>query len=92
MFLAGLVTFVALIWLPASRVEDDDREKAASWFRRWMWMLVALLIVAGLIELCLYAVRASGEALSFTLFREALLDTRAGQLWIERITFGLLTA
>src|SRR4051812_2567850 len=83
-FLAGLVVFVALVWLPASE-EDSDQEKAVSLFCRWMWMLVGLLAVAGLVELPLYAVRASGENLSPGLMVEALFGTRIGQLWIERL-------
>lgn len=93
MFLAGLVAFVALVWLPAGQLEDADREeKVIGLFCRWMWALVGLLVIAGLVELPLYAVRASGETLSLGLLREALLDTRVGQLWIERIAFGVLTA
>src|SRR4051812_39084739 len=46
-FLAGLVVFVALVWLPASAEEDGDQEKAVNLFCRWMWMLVGLLAVAG---------------------------------------------
>ena len=90
-FLAGLVAFVALVWLPSSRAEEADQERIIGLFRRWMWILVGLLVFAGLIELPLYAVRASGEALSFGLLREALFDTHVGQLWIERVVFGLLT-
>jgi copper transport protein len=56
-----------------------------------MWVLVGLLVVAGLVELPLYAVRASGEALSFRLMEEALFDTRVGQLWILRLVLGILT-
>lgn len=91
-FLAGLVAFVTLVWLPTSRVEDVYQEKVISSFRRWMWILVGLLFVAGLVELPVYAVRASGETLSFGLVREALFETRVGQIWIERIVFELLTA
>ncbi|HZB81521.1 MAG TPA: CopD family protein [Rubrobacteraceae bacterium] len=92
-FLAGLVTFVTLIWFPSSRAEDNGHQKkAVGLFRRWIWMLVGLLIIAGMVELPLYAVRASGEALSPGLLREALLDTRVGQLWMERLVFGVLTA
>jgi copper transport protein len=92
-FLAGLVTFVALVWLPSSRVEDPtDHEKAVSVLCRWMWMLVGLLFVAGLVELPLYAMRASGEALSLGLLKETLFDTRVGQLWILRLALGILTA
>ena len=92
-FLAGLVAFVALVWLPNSQVEEDaDQQKILGLFGRWMWVLVGLLVVAGLVELPLYAVRASGEALSPGLLAEALFDTRVGELWIERVVFGVLTA
>ena len=90
-FLAGLAMFVFLVWLPASRDEDTDQRKALSLFCRWMWMLVGLLVVAGLVEIPLYAVRASGEDLSPWLLVEALFGTRVGQLWIERILLGILT-
>lgn len=43
-------------------------------------------------ELPLYAVRASGEVLSFGLLKEALFDTRVGHLWIERIVLGVMAA
>ncbi len=91
-FLAGLVAFAVLVWLPASRAEDADQEKGVSLFCRYMWVLVVLLIVTGLVELPLYTVRASGEALSLGLLGEALFDTRVGQLWIVRLALGLLTA
>ena len=92
-FLAGLVAFVSLVWLPISRAEDNGHQKKdVGLFRSWVWMLVGLLIIAGLVELPLYAVRASGEALSPGLLREALLDTRVGQLCMERLVFGVLTA
>ena len=91
-FLAGLVAFVALVWLPASRTEDVGREEAVAPFSRWMWMMVGLLVVAGIVELPVYAVRASGESLSPGLVGEALLDTRAGHLWIERLCFAVATA
>ena len=90
-FLVGLVAFVALVWLPASQRENADQGKVASLLCRWMWVLVGLLVVAGLVELPLYAVRASGEALSFRLMEEALFDTRVGQLWILRLVLGILT-
>jgi copper transport protein len=91
-FLVGLVAFVVLVWLPANQVEDADQGEAVSLLCRWMWVLVGLLIVAGLVELPLYAVRASGEALSLGLLEEALFDTRVGQLWILRLALGILTA
>ena len=91
-FLAGLVAFAALIWLPVSRTEDAGREGTAAPFGRWMWMMVGLLVVAGLVELPVYAVRASGEPLSPGLVWEALSDTRVGHLWIARLCFGVATA
>lgn len=91
-FLAGLVAFLALVWLPASRAEGVEGEEALGPFRRWMWMMVVLLAFAGLVELSVYAVRASGEPPSPGLVREALLDTRVGHLWIARLCFGAATA
>jgi copper transport protein len=89
-FLVGLVAFVALIWLPASLTEDVDQEKSLLLFCRWMWVSFGLLVVAGSVEVPVYAVRASGEALSFNLLAEALLDTRVGSLWSARLGLGLL--
>jgi copper transport protein len=91
-FLAGLVAFAALVWLPASRTEDIDQEKVLLLFCRWMWLSFGLLVVAGSVELPVYAVRASGETLSFGLLAEALLDTRVGLLWTARIGLALLVA
>ena len=70
--LAGLVMFVVLVWLPTGGEEDTDRRQALILFCRWMWMLVGLLAIAGLVEIPLYAVRASGEDLSPGLLVEAL--------------------
>ena len=91
-FLAGLVAFAALVWIPANRTADTGQHKTLKLFCRWMWALVSLLVVAGLAELPLYAVRASGQSLSLGLLEEALFDTRVGQLWMERIVLGLLVA
>jgi copper transport protein len=91
-FLAGLVAFATLVWLPAYGTEDDVQEKAVNLFCRCMWVLVCLLAVAGLVEIPLYAVRASGEDLSLGLLGEALFDTRVGQLWIARLALAILTA
>ena len=91
-FLVGLVAFVALVWLPANQAENADQGKTVSLLCRWMWVLVGLLTVAGLVELPLYAVRASGETLSLGLLEEALFDTRVGQLWVVRLALGILTA
>ena len=89
-FLAGLVAFAVLVWLPASRAEDVDQEKVLLLLCRWMWLSFGLLVVAGSVELPVYAVRASGEALSFGLLAEALLDTRVGLLWTARVGLALL--
>ena len=91
-FLVGLVAFAALVWLPASVTEELDQEKGLLLFCRWMWVSFGLLVVAGLVELPVYAVRASGEALSLDLLAEALTETRVGLLWTARIGLGLLVA
>jgi copper transport protein len=89
--LAGLAPFAALVWLPASR-EVGDGHDAIGLFSILAWVLFYVLALAGVGELSLYAMRASGEALSTELFREALLDTRVGAVWLARLGFGLLTA
>ena len=89
-FLVGLLAFTTLVWLPASRTEEVDQEKILLSFCRWMWLSFGLLVVAELVELPVYAVRASGETLSLDLLAEALFDTRVGLLWIARIGLGLL--
>jgi copper transport protein len=91
-FLVGLVAFVTLVWLPANPVENVEQERAVGLLCRWMWVLVGLLVVAGLVEISLYAVRASGEAFNLGLFQEALFDTRVGQIWVMRFALGILTA
>lgn len=91
-FLAGLVVFAALVWLPASRAENAEVDQAAGLFCRWTWLLAGLLVVAGLVELPVYATRASGEVLSPGLLVEALHDTRVGHLWIVRGLLGFLVA
>src|SRR5919202_6356671 len=50
-FLTGLVMFVLLVWLPTSAEEDTDQRKALKLLCRWMWVLVGLLIVAGVVEI-----------------------------------------
>jgi copper transport protein len=91
-FLAGLVVFTALVWLPVSRAENAEGEKATGLFCRWTWVLAGLLVVTGLVELPVYVVRASGESLSTGLLVEALFDTRVGQLWGFRVFLGFLVA
>jgi hypothetical protein len=90
-FLAGLAPFAALVWLPASR-EVGDGHDATGPFGILAWGLFYVLALAGVGELSAYAMRASGEALSTELFREALFDTRVGTVWLARLGFGLLTA
>jgi copper transport protein len=51
-----------------------------------------VLVFAGVGELAVYAMRASGELLSWALFREALLETRVGAVWLARLGFGFFTA
>jgi uncharacterized protein (DUF305 family)/putative copper export protein len=91
-FLVGLVAFVPLVWLPTSRAEGVEGEEVVAPLRRMMWLLVGLLVVAGLVELSVYTVRASGESLSPGLVWQALVDTRVGHLWIARVGFGVATA
>jgi uncharacterized protein (DUF305 family)/putative copper export protein len=90
-FLVGLVMFVALVWLPASRIVGAG-QGTAEFFVRWIWMLFGLLVVAGVVELSLYAVRASGEPFGLELLGQALFDTRVGHVWLVRLGLGLLTA
>jgi hypothetical protein len=92
-FLAGLALFTTLVWLPVSRAENAEGEKAAGLFYLWTWVLAGLLVVTGFVELPVYALRASGgEFLSLGLLAEALYDTRVGQLWVLRVFLGFLVA
>jgi copper transport protein len=88
--LAGLAPFAALVWLPSSKEVGEGRD-AIGQFGVIAWILLYVLAVAGAGELSAYAMRASGEPLSNDLFREALLDTRVGAVWLARLGFGLLT-
>ncbi|MDQ4002059.1 MAG: DUF305 domain-containing protein [Actinomycetota bacterium] len=90
-FLVGLVAFVALVWLPTSRIVGAGQD-AVGLFVPWIWALLGLLLVAGAVELSLYAVRASGEPFGLGLLGQALSDTRVGHVWLARIGSGLLTA
>lgn len=89
-FLAGLVAFAALVWFPANSTLAGGFG-AGRWFVRGTLVLFGLLAVAGVVELSLFAVRASGEALGPGLFWEALADTRTGRIWLIRLGLGLLT-
>ncbi len=91
-FLAGLVAFAALVWFPVSRnLGFETGLGAGRWFARAALFLLGLLAAAGVAELSLFAVRASGEPLSPGLFWEALSGTRTGRLWAVRLGLGLLT-
>jgi len=90
-FLAGLATFVALVWLPTTRTEGEERD-ATGHFVRPLWALFGLLVVAGAVELSLYAVEASGQPISPELFRQALFETRVGNVWAARVGLGVLLA
>ena len=89
--LAGLLAFALLIWLPAVAAAGVGAEAAAR-FRRWLWWLLAALLLAGVAELAIYAVRASGESLSPALLAQALLRTRVGQQSLWRAGAALFTA
>jgi putative copper export protein len=90
-FLGGLAPFAVLVWLPASKATGIGRD-ALRLFGYLAPVLLYVLAVAGVGELSVYAMRASGEPFSVGLFKEALLDTRVGQVWIGRLAFGLVTA
>lgn len=88
MFLAGVVAFVALVWLPSHRAAGSGEWGAVA-FTRCVWALFALLAVAGVVEVSLYAVRASGEPFGFALVGQAFYETRVGQTWLVRLAFAL---
>lgn len=90
-FLAGLAPFAVLVWLPSSMAVGIGRN-AVGPFGGVASVLFFVLVVAGVGELSVYAMRASGEPFSVDLLREALLDTRVGHVWLVRLGFGLLTA
>ena len=89
--LAGLAPFAALVWLPASS-EVGAGYRAVRPFGLAAWGLFYVLVFAGVGELASYAARAWGEPLDPALFKEALLETRVGAVWIARIGFALITA
>lgn len=90
-FLAGLVAFAALVWIPVSRSHGNERD-AGSLFSCGAWFLLGLLVLAGLAEMSLFVVRAAGESLSLRLLWEALTETRTGSIWLVRLGLGFLTA
>jgi putative copper export protein len=91
-FLVGLVAFMVFVWLPTSGIVSTTGQEGISLFVRWTWGLFGLLAVAGIVEISLYGVRASGEPFSLRLLEQALFDTRVGHVWLIRLGLGLLTA
>jgi putative copper export protein len=89
--LAGLAPFAVLVWLPASKDVGVGRAGVRP-FGLLAWVLLYVLAIAGVAELSAYATLASGEPLSTGLLREALLETRVGNVWLARFGFALLTA
>lgn len=89
--LVGLVAFAAVVWSPASRPYEGMGEPGKP-FARGAWALACALPVVCVVDLSIYAARASGDALSLGLFGEALFGTRTGWIWIARVLLGLLTA
>lgn len=87
-FLAGLAAFVALVWVPVGRSSSAGDET----FVRGSLTLFAVLAVAGLVDLGVYAVSATGRPFGPGLFAEALFATTAGYIVMARLGFGLLTA
>ena len=88
--LAGLAPFAALVWLPASKDAVVGRA-AVRPFGLLAWLLLYVLAIAGVAEVATYATLASGESLSPGLLREALAETRVGNVWLARLGFALLT-
>ena len=91
LFLVGLVAFAAVVWIPASRPYGGTGGSGRL-FARGAWVLVGALAVVGVVDLSVYAVRATGDSLSPGLFGEALFGTRTGWIWISRVLLGGLTA
>ena len=86
-FLVGLTTFAALVWLPVSWRSRVGQEGAIL-FGHWGWGLLGLLVAAGVVEVSAFAVSASGESFSLGLFAEALFDTRVGNIWLVRLVLA----
>ncbi|CAN5648235.1 CopD family protein [soil metagenome] len=86
-FLAGLAAFAVLVWLPESRPSTVGSLRPLV---LGAWSLFGLLLVAGTVDLVLYAVRASGQSFSLGLLGEALFETRMGRIWFARTVLGLI--
>ena len=88
--LADLTAFVPSVWLPVRRTMGEPGTEGTKIFVRFGWALFGMLVAAGIVELSLYAVRASGEALSLGLFWQTLWETRVGRIWLARLGASLL--
>lgn len=88
-FIAGLAAFAALVWLPASRPSYTGGSPVGV-FVGGARVLLAVLWVAGMADVGVYAVRATGEPPSFGLFAEALFGTEVGRVSLARLGIGLL--
>lgn len=86
-FLAGLAAFAVLVWLPESQSREAGSARPLV---LGAWALFGLLLVAGTVDLALYAVRASGQSFGLALFSEALFETRMGRIWLARTGLGLV--
>ena len=91
LFLVGLVAFAAVVWIPVSR-QYGGIGAPGRLFARGTWVLAGALVVVGVVDLSVYAVRATGDSLGPGLFGEALFGTRTGWIWASRILLGGLTA
>lgn len=85
LLLAGLPAFLLLVWVPEAGVQ-----RLPVLLRLTGGLLGGLLILSGLGELGVYAVRASGEPFSAELLAKAATGTRTGQFWLTRSVIGLL--
>lgn len=81
--LAGLPLFLAFVWRPVFP-QGENR------FTAILATLAGGLVLIGLVEVGLYAVRASGESFSPGLLLQALFRTRVGLLWLLRMGLGVV--
>ncbi|HEY3367885.1 MAG TPA: copper resistance protein CopC [Symbiobacteriaceae bacterium] len=82
--LAGLTAFLLCIWLP---VAGSDRRLRVE---RWATVVGVLFLLAGVADVSLYAVRASGEGFSPGLLAHAYAATRVGRIWLLRTGVALI--
>lgn len=85
LMLAGLAGFMVLVWRPVWPA-------ALPGLRHWAVALGGLFLAVTLVEVVVYAVRASGEPLSLDLVGQTLTRTRVGRLLTLRMGVGLLAA